>query len=100
VPKSKEKEVNRPTKYAQRVTEKEVEERSMTPLADALEKTRRDLKAARTPAYGDALGLVKRLELRLAAVKEALGDSKTILRCPVRSPRGKTPDGKLLRMGK
>lgn len=43
-----------------------------TPLTDALEKTRRELSQERTPAYGDALALCRRLERELATARQAL----------------------------
>lgn len=40
-----------------------------TPLSDALEKLRKELGQERTPAYGDALALCRKLERELNEYK-------------------------------
>lgn len=52
-----------------------------TPLTDALEKTRRELSQERTPAYGDALALCRRLERELAAARQALNQPDSSRGC-------------------
>lgn len=43
---------------------------SSTPMSDELERTRVALGQARTPAYGDALRLCRRLERQLQAKQD------------------------------
>ena len=68
------------------MTSREVDvrhEKGQTPLSDALERTRVQLAQKRTPAYGDALALCKRLERQLDAVQkmpaQETGDEDTAL---------------------
>lgn len=42
---------------------------TLTPRSDLLEKTRKDFKAARSPAYGDALRLCRNLETELNSAR-------------------------------
>ena len=52
---------------------------SKTPLCDKLEADRKAMKAERTPAYGDALALARRLE---TALTEALAHPPLSFRSP------------------
>ena len=43
-----------------------------TPLCDALEQTRINMKQDRCPAYGDALSLARKLEARVTELENAI----------------------------